>query len=94
VLSRAAILCDGEKIRAHDLDLAGLSPTATAAPARASAGLTPGRTLKDIVDDAAAAVERAAIARRWPRPAARRRRPPACSASAARTSTTSSRPTG
>jgi two-component system response regulator HydG len=60
VLSRAAILCDGEKIRASDLDLAGLAPTA-AAPARASAGLTPGRRLKDIVDDAAAAVERAAI---------------------------------
>ena len=62
VLSRAAILCDGEKIRGSDLDLAGLSPTATTTPARASAGLAPGRTLKDIVDDAARAVERAAIA--------------------------------
>ncbi|MEZ4402961.1 MAG: sigma-54 dependent transcriptional regulator [Kofleriaceae bacterium] len=62
VLSRAAILCDGERIRATDLDLAGLTPTGGAAPARASAGLAPGRTLKDIVDDAAHAVERAAIA--------------------------------
>ncbi|MBK9037503.1 MAG: sigma-54-dependent Fis family transcriptional regulator [Myxococcales bacterium] len=60
VLSRAAILCDGERIRASDLDLAGLAPTA-AAPTRASAALAPGRTLKDIVDDAARAVERAAV---------------------------------
>ena len=62
VLSRAAILCDGEKIRASDLDLAGLAPTAAATPARASAHLGPGRTLKDIVDEAGRAVERAAIA--------------------------------
>ena len=62
VLSRAAILCDGEKIRAHDLDLAGLSPTATVGAARVSAALAPGRSLKDIVDDAARAVEKAAIA--------------------------------
>ena len=61
VLSRAAILCDGERIRAADLDLAGLAPTATVSATRASARLTAGRTLKDLVDDAAHAVERAAI---------------------------------
>jgi len=62
VLSRAAILCDGERIRAVDLDLAGLSPpTPARAPMRASSRLTAGRTLKDLVAEAAHAVERDAI---------------------------------
>ena len=66
VLSRAAILCDGEKIRAVDLDLAGLTPPARATrnepELAALRGLGDGRTLKDVVDDAARTVERAAIA--------------------------------
>ncbi len=73
VLSRAAILCDGEKIRASDLDLAGLSPGAAVgaggrAPAGASGdvavalrGLGEERTLKDVVDEAVRTVEQAAI---------------------------------
>jgi two-component system response regulator HydG len=67
VLSRAAILCDGEKIRAQDLDLAGLSPSPprTAAGSTDSAvalrGLGDNRTLKDIVDDAVHTVEKAAL---------------------------------
>ncbi len=65
VLSRAAILCDGDKIRAVDLDLAGLS-SSPARPGRGDAepalrGLGEGRTLKDVVDDAARTVEKAAI---------------------------------
>ena len=65
VLSRAAILCDGEKIRAVDLDLAGLSPSAPRAGRgehdAALRGLGDGRTLKDVVDAAARTVEKAAI---------------------------------
>jgi DNA-binding NtrC family response regulator len=71
VLSRAAILCDGEKIRSDDLDLVGL-PGAGAGgkAARAVAGvaggatpvLGPGQTLRDVVDAAARDVEKAAIA--------------------------------
>ncbi|MBE7451977.1 MAG: sigma-54-dependent Fis family transcriptional regulator [Kofleriaceae bacterium] len=68
VLSRAAILCDGEKIRAQDLDLAGLAPS----PARATRdardaatvdlrGLGDHRTLKDVVDHAVRTVEKAAL---------------------------------
>jgi DNA-binding NtrC family response regulator len=66
VLSRAAILCDGETIRSEDLDLAGLSvsaapaPTAQAGAVRA-AQVVPGRSLKLMVDDAVRAVERQAI---------------------------------
>jgi two-component system response regulator HydG len=63
VLSRAAILCDGDEIRSEDLVLAGL------APARAAAGGAElpvvdvaGRPLRDIVDDTVRAVERQAIA--------------------------------
>jgi len=66
VLSRAAILCDGEKIRASDLDLAGLAPGPTS-PATAGAGtlavraLREGQKLKDVVDEAVRTVEKAAI---------------------------------
>ncbi len=65
VLSRAAILCDGEKIRAQDLDLAGLSPAAPRSSRGSAAvalrGLGDGRTLKDVVDDAVHTVEKAAL---------------------------------
>ena len=66
VLSRAAILCDGETIRSEDLDLAGLSVSAGPAPAPAAgapfgAAVKPGRSLKLMVDDAVRAVERQAI---------------------------------
>ncbi len=66
VLSRAAILCDGETIRSEDLDLAGLSVPGTPAAAPAPSGGTggavvPGRSLKRMVDDAVRAVERQAI---------------------------------
>ena len=68
VLSRAAILCDGETIRSEDLDLAGLSVTvpgpapAPAASAPAGGGaVQPGRSLKRMVDDAVRTVERQAI---------------------------------
>jgi DNA-binding NtrC family response regulator len=67
VLSRAAILCDGDKIRAQDLDLAGLSPSpprttrGSTDSAVALRGLGAGRSLKDVVDDAVHAVERAAL---------------------------------
>jgi two-component system, NtrC family, response regulator HydG len=73
VLSRAAILCDGEEIRADDLDLVGLpqgtdaSPGARGAPAP-SPDLSPlavdaaaGRPLKRVVEQAVEAVEREAI---------------------------------
>ena len=72
VLSRAAILCDGETIRSHDLDMLGLDrPAAAAAP---DAGdervelppielhrLGDGEGLKDITDRAVRTVERAAL---------------------------------
>ena len=71
VLSRAAILCDGEVIRSEDLDLAGLSAPVTAESARSPAtgaaafAVTSspgeGRSLRDMVDDAVRAVERQAI---------------------------------
>ena len=67
VLSRAAILCDGETIRSEDLDLAGLSVMVTvpgsapATSAPAGAAVAPGRSLKRMVDDAVRAVERQAI---------------------------------
>jgi two-component system, NtrC family, response regulator PilR len=63
VLSRAAILCDGETIRSEDLDLAGLSIAPPAAPAQApqAHSMVPGRGLKRMVDDAVRAVERQAI---------------------------------
>jgi DNA-binding NtrC family response regulator len=89
VLSRAAILCDGETIRSHDLDLVGLGRD------RARTGgddnpdddrvelaialdrLGDGESLKDVADRALRTVERAAIAaalRRDRNPAAAARR--------------------
>jgi len=76
VLSRAAILCDGEAIRSEDLDLAGLSAPGAAtggdaaraggaggqvASAHAAASSGEGRSLRAMVDDAVRAVERQAI---------------------------------
>ncbi len=71
VLSRAAILCDGEMIRSHDLDMLGLDRT-SGAPARDEGDrvelaaidlerLGDGETLRDLTDRAVRAVERAAI---------------------------------
>ncbi|MBK7538037.1 MAG: sigma-54-dependent Fis family transcriptional regulator [Myxococcales bacterium] len=73
VLSRAAILCDGEVIRADDLDLVGL-PGAPALPAPASRDrlelpsvelgvLGQGLGLKQLVEQSTRQVEQAAI--RW-----------------------------
>ncbi|MGN6106649.1 MAG: sigma-54-dependent transcriptional regulator [Kofleriaceae bacterium] len=74
VLSRAAILCDGETIRSHDLDLVGLDRAggATAAasleedrvelPAIELERLGDGEGLKDVTERAIRTVERAAIA--------------------------------
>jgi two-component system response regulator HydG len=82
VLSRAAILCDGETIRSHDLDMLGLDrpagapPTAEAdrveLPAIELERLGDGEGLKDLTERAVRTVERAAIAaalRRDPNPA-------------------------
>ena len=77
VLSRAAILCDGETIRSHDLDMLGLDRPVGAAGAGAAASaaedrvelppielerLGDGEGLKDLTDRATRTVERAAIA--------------------------------
>ena len=71
VLSRAAILCDGETIRSHDLDMltTGKEPRgSTDEPDRIEIApvdldrLGDGETLKDITEKAVRAVERAAIA--------------------------------
>ncbi|MDQ3363972.1 MAG: sigma-54 dependent transcriptional regulator [Myxococcota bacterium] len=74
VLSRAAILCDGEMIRSHDLDMLGLDRPTGAAPAGGEPEdrvelpaidlerLGDGEVLKDVTDKAVRAVERAAIA--------------------------------
>jgi two-component system response regulator HydG len=83
VLSRAAILCDGEMIRSHDLDLIGLDREPGVAhkavdservelPAIELERLGDGEGLKDLTERAVRAVERAAIAaalRRDPNPA-------------------------
>jgi two-component system, NtrC family, response regulator HydG len=65
VLSRAAILCDGERIRADDLDLVGLPGSAAeVAGAGATSAAAPsrdGRPLKDLVEESVRTVERAAI---------------------------------
>jgi two-component system response regulator HydG len=66
VLSRAAILCDGERIRADDLDLVGLPGGAAELASRPGAPaidamLAAGRGLKSLVDDAVRTVEKAAI---------------------------------
>jgi two-component system response regulator HydG len=63
VLSRAAILCDGDKIRSDDLDLVGLPETGkSGGKLTAAAALAPGQTLKDLVDAATRDVEKSAIA--------------------------------
>ncbi len=73
VLSRAAILCDGEIIRSHDLDMLGLdrpigsqpghdTDDRVELPAIELSRLGDGEGLKDIADRAVRAVERAAIA--------------------------------
>ncbi len=71
VLSRAAILCDGEMIRTHDLDMLGPDRTTTATPTEDDrvdlpdvelARLGDGEDLKDLTDRAVRAVERAALA--------------------------------
>jgi two-component system response regulator HydG len=71
VLSRAAILCDGETIRSHDLDMVGLGKVPGSAPQESDRVDLPaidldrlgeGETLKDITDKAIRSVERAAIA--------------------------------
>jgi len=72
VLSRAAILCDGEMIRSHDLDMLGLDrPSAAVTPEAGDERvelpaielhrLGDGEGLKDITDRAVRAVERAAL---------------------------------
>jgi two-component system response regulator HydG len=65
VLSRAAILCDGETIHSDDLDLVGLGapqqrPTGTEAPAL-EVDAAAGRPLKAVVEAAVGRVERKAI---------------------------------
>jgi DNA-binding NtrC family response regulator len=88
VLSRAAILCDGEMIRSHDLAMLGLDagrPTGQPEEEADRIDMPPvdlerlgdGETLRDITDKAVRAVERAAIAaalRRDRHPAAAARR--------------------
>jgi DNA-binding NtrC family response regulator len=72
VLSRAAILCDGEIIRSHDLDMLGHDRPHTASapdggdervelPAIELDRLGDGEGLKDVTDRAVRAVERAAL---------------------------------
>ena len=72
MLSRAAILCDGEMIRSHDLAMLGLDRATNSAPSTEDERvdlpaidlerLGDGETLKDVTDSAVRAVERAAIA--------------------------------
>jgi two-component system response regulator HydG len=73
VLSRAAILCDGEMIRSHDLAMLGLDASRVTGSATEEVDrvelppidlerLGDGEGLKDITDKAVRAVERAAIA--------------------------------
>ena len=73
VLSRAAILCDGETIRSHDLAMLGLDAGSVSGnhdgederieiPAIDLSRLGDGEGLKDITERAVRAVERAAIA--------------------------------
>jgi transcriptional regulator with GAF, ATPase, and Fis domain len=71
VLSRAAILCDGETIRSHDLDMVGLGaaspPRANDAPDRIELAaidldrLGDGETLADVTARAVQQIERAAL---------------------------------
>ncbi len=64
VLARAAILSDGDEIRPEHIPLSGGEGGAAAPGAALPAFETPplGRTLKEIVDDATRAIERAAVA--------------------------------
>jgi transcriptional regulator of acetoin/glycerol metabolism len=71
VLSRAAILCDGEMIRTHDLDMLGAgkapgdkgdSDERVDLPTIDLSRLGDGEGLKDLTDRTVRAVERAAIA--------------------------------
>jgi two-component system, NtrC family, response regulator HydG len=86
VLSRAAILCDGETIRSHDLAMLGLDAASVGRDKDDGDDrvdvepidldrLGDGETLKDVTDRATRAVERAAIAA-----ALRRDRTPAAAA--------------
>ncbi|MBA3465493.1 MAG: sigma-54-dependent Fis family transcriptional regulator [Deltaproteobacteria bacterium] len=83
VLSRAAILCDGEMIRTHDLDMLGVGKSADKGesdervdlPSIDLSRLGEGEALRDITDRTVRAVERAAIAA-----ALRRDRNPAAAA--------------
>ena len=86
VLSRAAILCDGEMIRTHDLDMLGLDRLVGVAkpedvddrvdlPAIDLSRLGEGETMKDLTERTIRTVERAAIAA-----ALRRERNPAAAA--------------
>jgi len=87
VLSRAAILCDGEMIRSHDLAMLGLDASRVSGrpgddeldridiPPIDLERLGDGETLKDVTEKAVRAVERAAIAA-----ALRRDRNPAAAA--------------
>jgi transcriptional regulator of acetoin/glycerol metabolism len=85
VLSRAAILCDGEMIRSHDLKMLGLDASRVTGSASEDdrvevppidlERLGDGEGLKDITERAVRAVERAAIAA-----ALRRDRNPAAAA--------------
>ena len=69
VISRAAILCDGETIRADDLELVGLSEGIRTGSGRAARPVdmalavdaSAGRPLKAVVEDAVRAVEKQAI---------------------------------
>jgi two-component system response regulator HydG len=63
VLSRAAILCDGEQIRSDDLDLVGLSGEMSRLrePDLSELDAVTGRSLKALVDDTVRRVERKAI---------------------------------
>ena len=63
VLSRAAILCDGEEIRSDDLDLVGLERAdGDAALGKFTVDAAKGMPLKKVVDDAVRELERKAIA--------------------------------
>jgi DNA-binding NtrC family response regulator len=83
VLSRAAILCDGEMIRTHDLDMLGVGKAAGKTdsddrvdlPSIDLSRLGEGEALREITDRTVRAVERAAIAA-----ALRRDRNPAAAA--------------
>jgi two-component system, NtrC family, response regulator HydG len=65
VLSRAAILCDGQKIRADDLDLVGVPGDGDGAGGGAGPAPPEGddRPLKQLLDETVRSVERAAIER-------------------------------